>query len=132
MLSWSSGREHLDELSAQPVGGRMLVEELSGLVGFEKGARSAEREQKARSEQGEELESDEESAEKNEVEHEPTATNEGRRYPLRDRRVPQRFPDREYVLLNYEGEPESFEEATRDAHNYRMRWSLCMRTSRTS
>ena len=49
--------------------------------------------------------SDEESSKENEVEHEPTATNEGRRYPLRDRRVPQRFPDRGYVLLTDEGNP---------------------------
>ena len=31
--------------------------------------------------------------------------------------MPQKFPDREYVLLTDEGELESFEEAKKDAHN---------------
>ena len=55
--------------------------------------------------------SDEESSKENEVEHEPIVANEGRRYPLRDIRVPRRFSYREYVLLTNEGEPKSFEEA---------------------
>ena len=52
-----------------------------------------------------------------EIEHEPTIANEGRRYPIRDTRVPHRFPDREYVLLTDEGEPESFKEAKGDTNN---------------
>ena len=45
------------------------------------------------------------------------AENQGRRYPLRERRAPRRFPDEEHVLLTDEGEPETFEEAKEDTHN---------------
>ena len=56
-------------------------------------------------------ESDDEPAEgEEEGPSEPTEESRGRKYP-------QRFPDREYVLLTDEGEPESFEEAKRDTHN---------------
>ena len=48
-------------------------------------------------ERGSNFDSDEEPA--IEVEQKPTAANEGRRYPLRERRPPRRFPDREYVLF---------------------------------
>ena len=43
--------------------------------------------------------------------------NQGRRYPLREKRDPQRFSDAEHVLLTNEGEPESFEEAMKETHN---------------
>ena len=43
--------------------------------------------------------------------------NGGRRYPLRERRAPRRFPDEEHVLLTDEGEPESFEEAKNNTHS---------------
>ena len=36
---------------------------------------------------------------------------------MRERRSPRRFPDAEHVQLADEGEPESFEEAKKDAHN---------------
>ena len=62
-------------------------------------------------EQGTESNSDEE------VKEEPTMPNEGRRYPLRERRAPRRFPNEENVLLTDEGQPESFEEAKNDTHN---------------
>ena len=48
---------------------------------------------------------------------EPVAESKGKRYPLRERRSPRRFPDAEHVLLTDEGEPESFEEAKIDTHN---------------
>ena len=51
--------------------------------------------------------SDEELTEK------PVAKNQGRRYPLRERRAPRRFPDEEHVLLTDEGEPKTLEEAKR-------------------
>ena len=47
---------------------------------------------------------------------EPVAEDQRRRYPLRERRAPRRFPDAEHVLLTDEGEPESFEEAKDDTH----------------
>ena len=68
-------------------------------------------EQSEPAEQGIESDSDEE------VEEEPTMPNEGRRYPLRVRRAPQRFLDEERVLLTDEGEPERFEEAKNETHN---------------
>ena len=37
--------------------------------------------------------------------------------PSRKRRTPHKFPDEERVLLTDEGDPKSFEEATRDTHN---------------
>ena len=43
--------------------------------------------------------------------------NQGRRYPLRERRAPRRFPDEEHVLLTDEGEPETFEEEKEDTHS---------------
>ena len=43
--------------------------------------------------------------------------NRGRRYPLGERRAPQRFPDEEHVLLTDKGELENFEEAKEDTHN---------------
>ena len=53
-----------------------------------------------------------------EVEKEPTLSNGGKRYPLRERRSPWRFPNKEYyMLLTNEGELESFEEAKRETHN---------------
>ena len=36
---------------------------------------------------------------------------------MKNRRPPHRFPEKEYVPLTNEGEPESFEEVKRDAHN---------------
>ena len=69
-------------------------------------------------EQGTEIDSDEE------VEEEPTVPNGGRRYPLRERRAPRRFPDEERVLLTDEGEPENFEEAKEDTHS--REWLLAM------
>ena len=69
-------------------------------------------------EQGTESNSDEE------VKEEPTMPNGCRRYPVRERRAPQRFPDEERVLLTDEGEPESFEEAKNDTHN--QKWLSAM------
>ena len=43
--------------------------------------------------------------------------NGSRRYPLREKRAPQRFPDEERVLPTDEGESESFEETKNDTHN---------------
>ena len=48
---------------------------------------------------------------------EPTVSNHGRRYPLRERRAPQRFLDAEHVLLTDEGDPENLEEAKKYTHN---------------
>ena len=36
---------------------------------------------------------------------------------MRNRRAPSRFTEKEYVLLANEGEPRSFEEVKKDAHN---------------
>ena len=66
-------------------------------------------------EHGPESDSDEEPTE--EVKQKPIVANEGRRYPLRERRALRIFPEKEYVLLTNEGEPESFEEAKKDTHN---------------
>ena len=55
---------------------------------------------------------------------EPVAESQGRRYPLRERRAPRRFPDVEHVLLTDEGEPESFEEAKDDTHS--QKWLSAM------
>ena len=69
---------------------------------------------------------------------ESVAEGQRRRYPLRERRAPRRFPDAEHVLLTDEGEPESFEEAKDDNHSRKwlspckMRWIPCMRTMCTS
>ena len=65
---------------------------------------------------------DEESIEEENVE--PAVNNQGRKYPLRERRSPHRFPDEERVLLTDEGEPESIEEAKRNSH-YR-KWLSAM------
>ena len=51
-----------------------------------------------------------------EDEEEPIVSNGGRRYPLRERRAPRRFPDEERVLLSDEGDPKSFKEAKEDTH----------------
>ena len=48
---------------------------------------------------------------------EPVAESQRRRYPLRERRAPRRFPDAEHVLLTDEGEPESFEATKDDTHS---------------
>ena len=48
---------------------------------------------------------------------EPVVENQGWRYPLRERRGPQRFLEEEHVLLIDEGEPESFEEEKEDTHS---------------
>ena len=68
-----------------------------------------EKEEEANTGTGQDPESDldEEQMEK------PMLENQGRRYPLRERR----FPDAERVLLTDEGELEIFEEAKRDTHN---------------
>mgnify|MGYP000246955402 FL=1 len=73
--------------------------------------RESTEEQREPAERGIESDSDEE------VEEEPTLPSEGRRYPLRERRAPRRFPDEEHVLLTDEGEPESFEEAKNNTHS---------------
>ena len=64
----------------------MPTEELSGPVGFEWEARSTEREPEARSKQEFKLDLDEELVEENEAE--PIDENQGRRYPLRNRKLP--------------------------------------------
>ena len=51
------------------------------------------------------------------MKNEPVAEGQRWRYPLRERRPPQRFLDAEHLLLTDEGEPESFEEAKEDTHN---------------
>ena len=53
-----------------------------------------------------------------------------RRYPLRDRRAPKRFPDAEHLLLTDEGEPESFEEAKEDPHS--KKWLSAMQNEMDS
>ena len=55
---------------------------------------------------------------------EPVSEGQRRRYPLRERRAPWRFPDAEHVLLTDEGERESFEEAKDDTH--RRKWLSAM------
>ena len=50
--------------------------------------------------------------------------NQGRRYPLRERRAPQRFPDAKHVLLTDEGEHDNFEEVEKDTH--RCNWLSAM------
>ena len=52
-----------------------------------------------------------------ELNEEPVVENQGRRYALRERRAPRRYPDEEHVLLTDEGEPETFEEAKEDTHS---------------
>ena len=52
-----------------------------------------------------------------EVKEELTVPNGGRRYPLRERRAAQKFPDEERVLLTNEGDLESFEEVKNDTHS---------------
>ena len=47
---------------------------------------------------------------------EPELAVEGRRYPLRQRQAPSRYPGRESVLLTNEGELECFEEVMSNAH----------------
>ena len=91
----------MDEISTQLAGSKMLNPKLVGFLG----AGSTERESEDEFGQEYESESDEEPIEEDEAEQETTAVNEGRRYPLRDRRVPRRFPDRGYVLLTDEGNP---------------------------
>ena len=48
---------------------------------------------------------------------EPVAESQGWRYPLRERKAPQRFPNEEHVLLTDEEDPESFGEAKDDTHS---------------
>ena len=61
---------------------------------------------------------------------ETVAESQRRRYPLRERRAPRRFPDPEHVLLTDEGEPESFEEAKDDTHS--RKWLSAMQDEMAS
>ena len=69
---------------------------------------------------------------------EPEPTTYRRRYPLRQRRAPCQFPDKESVLPTEEGKPESFEKAMIDTHNKewympcKVKWNPCKRTTRMS
>ena len=102
-FSKSIEREQQDDITTHPADSQKVAE-----VRFRQGAGSTEREAKDPVKNSNPTEA---------VEQESTTSNQGRRYPLRERRAPRRFPDEEHVLLTDEGDLERFEEATRDTHN---------------
>ena len=109
MNSKSIGKDRLYEEQSQPARDRLALEDP---------ADDGEETEPAEEEEGDtgtgpdpEMDSDEELME------EPVTEARQRRYPLKERRVPRRFPNPEHVLLTDEGEPESFEEAKEDTHS---------------
>ena len=102
-----------DEIWTHPVESRLTLEEPAGYGEETEPAEEVE-EAEIGTDQDPESDSDEEQI------VEPVAEGQRRRYPLRERRAPRRFPDAEHVLLTDEGEPESFEEAKDDTH--RRKW----------
>ena len=102
---------HSDEIRTHPAESRLTLEEpASHDQDTEPATEEAEGAENG-TDQDPESDSDEEEI------LEPVAESQGRRYPLRERRAPQRFPDAEHVLLTDEGEPKSFEEAKDDTHS---------------
>ena len=91
--SESTDRDRLDETRVHPIGSRMLDEEQRGRVDFGQRTESTGVEHDV----GPESDSDEEPTK--EAEQKPTTSKGGRRYPLRERKVPRRFSDEECVLL---------------------------------
>ena len=108
--SESTDRDRLKETRVYPDRSLTPIGEQYEMAGFGQETGATGRGQNAETEQDPESDSDEESNE------EPVTENQGRRYPLRERRAPRRFPDEEHVLMTDEGEPESFEEAKENTH----------------
>ena len=110
MNSESTGKDRFYEEQSQPARDRLALEDPT-----EDGEQTEPVDEELEGDTGTgpdpEMDSDEEQTE------EPAAEAQGRRYPLRERRAPRRFPDPEHVLLTNEGEPESFEEAKIDTHS---------------
>ena len=104
-------RDQLEETRVYTDESRISIEDQYEPTGFRQETEATGRGQNAETGQDPESDSDEEPTE------EPVAENQGRRYPLRERRAPRRFPDEEHVLLTDEGDPKSFQEAKEDTHN---------------
>ena len=107
--SESIDRDRLEETRAHPDGSQISIEDQYEPDGFGQETEATRTNQNAKTGQDPESDSDEEPTEV------PVVENQGRRYPLREKRAPQRFPDEEHVLLTNEGEPETFEEVKEDA-----------------
>ena len=104
----------MEDVRTHPVGSRTLTKEHDESVRFGQRTESTEdKESNTRTRQDPESDSDEE------VTEELVIENQGWRYSLRDRRVPQRFLEKERILLTDEGEPKIFEEAKKDTHNHK-------------
>ena len=108
--SESTDRDRLEETRVYPDGSRIPVEDQYEPARFRQETEAIGGDQNTETGEDPESDSDEELTEELE------AKNQGRRYPLRERRVSRRFPDEEHVLLTDKGEP-SFEEAKEDTHN---------------
>ena len=88
-----------DESRTHPVESRLTLEEPAG---YGEDTELAEEEEEAEIGIGHDPESD-----SDEEQMVPVVEGQRRRYPLRERRAPRRFPDAEHVLLTDEGELES-------------------------
>ena len=112
LADWESEKKikNSEEIRPKPTESRLTLEEPTGYEEEAEPVDEAE-EVETGTDQDPESDSDEEET------LEPVAESQGRRYPLRERTPPRRFPDPEHVLLTDEGEPESFEEAKDDTHS---------------
>ena len=104
--SESADGDWLDGSRIHPVGSQMPVEDHSGPPGFRQETGLTEGERGAETRQDPKLDLDEEPTE------EPMVENQGRSYPLRERRPPRIFSSEEHVLLIDEGDLDP-----RDAHS---------------
>ena len=109
LADWESEKKikNSEEIRPEPTRSRLTLEVPAG-YGEEREPVDEAEEVENGTDQDPESDSDEEET------LEPVAESHGRRYPLRERKAPRRFPDAEHVLLTDEGEPESFEEAKED------------------
>ena len=102
---------NFDEIRTHPAKSRLTLEEPASYGEDTELAEEEVEEAEVVTDQDPESDSDEEEI------VETVAEGQRRRYPLRGRRAPRRFPDVEHVLLTDEVEPESFEEAKDDTHS---------------
>ena len=102
LADWESEKKIInsDEIRTHPVESRLTLEEPAGYDEDTEPAKEVE-EAEIGTDHDPESDLDEEQT------VDPIAEGQRRRYPLRERRAPRRFPDAEHVLLTDEGEPES-------------------------
>ena len=102
LAEWESKKKIMnsDEIQTHPAKSQLTLEEPAS---YDEDTEPAEKVDKTEigTDQDPELDSDEEQI------VEPVAKCQRRRYLLRERRAPRRFPDAEHVLLTDEGEPKA-------------------------